>query len=55
MPKLEIPLFDGSNPKWWVRRCKWMFGWHNVPKERRVALVVACLNDAGDAWYQGWL
>jgi len=21
MPKLEIPLFDGKNPRWWIRRC----------------------------------
>ena len=22
VPKLEIPLFDRSNPRWWVRRCE---------------------------------
>ena len=25
-PKLDIPLFDESNPRWWVRRCEQMFG-----------------------------
>ena len=55
MPKLEIPLFDESNPRWWVGRCEHAFGWYNVLKGQRVALAVAYLNNAGDAWYQGWL
>ena len=25
MPKMEIPLFNGHNPRWWVRRCEGMF------------------------------
>ena len=25
MLKLEIPMFDGINPRWWPRRCERMF------------------------------
>ena len=32
MPKLEIPMFDGINPWWWVRKYEWMFNWYNVPE-----------------------
>jgi len=33
MPKMEILVFDGSNPQWWVRRCERMFEWYNIPRE----------------------
>ena len=30
LPKMEIPLFDGHNPRWWTRRCARVFSLHNV-------------------------
>ena len=29
-PKLGIPMFDGTNPRWWVRRCERMFSFYGV-------------------------
>ena len=54
MPKLDIPMFDGNAPRWWIRRCERAFEWYGVPKQQRVTLVATYLNDAGDYWYQGW-
>ena len=48
-------MFDGMNPRWWVRRCKRMFNFYHVPEHQRVTFAVAYLNDAGDAWFQGWI
>ena len=53
MPKMEIPLFDGHNPRWWVRRCERMFSLYNVAEQQNVTLAAAYLNDTGDVWYQG--
>ena len=50
-PKWEILMFDGTNPRWWVRRCERMFSFYGVLEQRRVTLVDAYLNDAGDAWF----
>ena len=30
VPKLDIPLFDGENPRWWIRRCERMFTLYQV-------------------------
>ena len=30
MPKMEIPLFEGNNPQWWMRRCEKVFNLYNV-------------------------
>ena len=54
-PKLEIPMFDGTNPRWWVHRCERMFCFYGVLEQQRVTLAVTYLNDAGDAWFQGWI
>lgn len=52
-PKLEIPMFDGTNPRWWVCRCERMFNFYRVLEQQRVTLVVAYLNDPGDTWFSG--
>jgi len=51
---MEIPVFEGTNPGWWIRKCERLFEWYNVPEERRVALAVAYFDDMVDAWFQGW-
>lgn len=54
MPKMEIPLFDDQNPRWWARRCARVFSLHNVAETQKVTLVAAYLNDEGDTGYHGW-
>jgi len=53
MPQMEILVFEGANPRWWIRKCKRLFEWYNVPAERRVALAAAYFDDMVDAWFQG--
>ena len=53
MPQMEILVFKGTNPKWWISKCERLFEWYNVPKERRVALAAAYFNGMVDAWFQG--
>ena len=55
IPKLEILLFDGSRPKWWIRRCEHFFQYYNVAKPQRITLATTYLNDTVDSWFQGWL
>ena len=55
MPHLEIPLFDGSKPRWWICRCERFFQLYNVPEVQRITMVAVYLNDAADSWYQGWI
>ena len=48
MPKMEIPLFDGQNPRWWVRRCERFFQLYKVPEEQKVTMAATYLNDTTD-------
>ena len=47
-------MFEGINPKWWLRKCEQLFNWYNIPEGQRVALATTYFNDTGDAWFQGW-
>ena len=49
MPKLEIPLFDGKNPRWWIKRCQNFFQFYNIPKFQKINLASAYLNDTANA------
>ena len=55
MPRLHIPLFDGSKPRWWIRRCEGFFQLCNVREVQRVTMAAAYLNDVANSWYQGWI
>ena len=52
--KLELLVFKGQNPYWWIRMCKKLFSIHQVADDQKVTLALAYLNDVGDVWFQGW-
>jgi len=33
MPRLEIPIFEGSKPTWRIRRCERFFQFYNVAED----------------------
>ena len=44
MPSLEIQIFVGDKPRWWIRRCKSFFHYYHVAENQKVNLVAAYLN-----------
>jgi len=54
MPRLEIPLFEGSKLSWWIRRCERFFQFYGVIENQRINIATAYLNDTADAWFQEW-
>ena len=48
MPRVEIPTFDGVNPRWWLRKCERMFDWYNILEGQRVSLASAYFNEVID-------
>ena len=31
-PRMEIPVFEGPNPRWWLRKSEKLFNWYNIPR-----------------------
>lgn len=54
VPRLEIPIFEGDKPRWWIRRCERFFTCYQVVESQKVNLAATYLNDMVDAWFQGW-
>lgn len=51
--KLEIPQFDGSNPRSWVRKCLRYFQVYDVSLDWRVEVATLFKGEKADVWYQG--
>ena len=30
IPRMEIPIFERDNSRWWVQKCERMFEWYDV-------------------------
>ena len=54
VPKMEILVFEGVKPRWWIRRCGRFFYHYRVVEENKVNMVVAYLNDIANSWFQSW-
>ena len=35
-PKLELSLFEGENPRWWIRCCERMFVFYQIQELQKV-------------------
>lgn len=55
MPRLEIPMFEGIESRWWIRRCERFFQYYNITECQKISLAANYLKDMADAWYQGWI
>lgn len=42
MPRLEIPMFEGKKPRWWVRRCGRFFQFYRIPEDQKINFFFFC-------------
>lgn len=50
--KLDMPVFDGSDPVGWILRVKWYFGFYRLTEEEMLEAVVVALEDDALRWFQ---
>ncbi|XP_058733199.1 uncharacterized protein LOC131604800 [Vicia villosa] len=53
-PKLELPLFDGSNPLEWLFQAEQFFGFYNLPPENRLSLTSFYMKGDALGWFK-WM
>ncbi|KAJ0719583.1 putative retrotransposon gag domain, aspartic peptidase domain superfamily [Helianthus annuus] len=51
-PKINLPLFDGSNPLGWIFQAENYFSYYKVPPEERIELTAFHLVGDALSWYQ---
>ncbi|KAL4591834.1 hypothetical protein LXL04_004807 [Taraxacum kok-saghyz] len=50
--KLDMPLFDGSNPDGWILRAERYFRFYKLPEEDKIEAAVVSLEGDALLWYQ---
>ncbi|XP_058742588.1 uncharacterized protein LOC131615102 [Vicia villosa] len=53
-PKLELPLFDGSNPLEWLFQADQFFSFYNLPPENRLSLISFYMKGDALGWFK-WM
>ena len=53
LPKMELPNFDGENPRKWVRKANKYFQIHGVKEEMKSEIVELYFRDKVDIWFHG--
>ncbi|KAE8675396.1 C2H2 and C2HC zinc fingers superfamily protein, putative isoform 1 [Hibiscus syriacus] len=54
-PKIELPFFEGVNPRGWVQKCLKYFSICGVPVEQRVELATMYLTGKAEVWFDGYI
>ncbi|XP_058784061.1 uncharacterized protein LOC131658827 [Vicia villosa] len=53
-PKLELVMFDGSNPLEWLFQAEQFFSFYNMPHENRLSLIFFYMKDDALGWFK-WM
>ncbi|XP_058742349.1 uncharacterized protein LOC131614818 [Vicia villosa] len=53
-PKLELSLFDGSNPLEWLFQADQFFGFYNMPPENRLSMMSFYMKGDALGWFK-WM
>ncbi|KAE8658688.1 Phosphoglycerate mutase-like protein 2 [Hibiscus syriacus] len=54
-PKLELQMFDGSNPRGWIRKCQKYFNLLGVPEEQKLEVATMYLMGKAETWLDGYI
>ncbi|CAA7049796.1 unnamed protein product [Microthlaspi erraticum] len=50
--KVDLPLYEGSNPDDWLFRMEKCFGMNNVPESEKLEQALTCLTGAAVTWWR---
>lgn len=51
-PKVELPMFQGDNPREWIRKCQKYFMIYQVPVDQQMNVVEMHVEGRAEIWYQ---
>uniref|UniRef100_A0A803MYU5 Retrotransposon gag domain-containing protein n=1 Tax=Chenopodium quinoa TaxID=63459 RepID=A0A803MYU5_CHEQI len=54
-PKLDLPKFDGSNPRIWIKKCCKYFILCEIPNDKKVYLTSLNMVDKAKNWMSSYL
>ncbi|KAL4351905.1 hypothetical protein GQ457_06G037700 [Hibiscus cannabinus] len=54
-PKIELQMFDGINPRGWIKRCQKYFTLFDIPEEQKMDLASMHLEGKAETWFDGYI
>ncbi|KAL4289531.1 hypothetical protein GQ457_14G023340 [Hibiscus cannabinus] len=54
-PKIELQMFDGMNPRGWIKKCQKYFTLLEIPEERKMDLATMHLEGKAETWFDGYI
>ncbi|KAL4319829.1 hypothetical protein GQ457_18G007350 [Hibiscus cannabinus] len=54
-PKIELQMFDGINPRGWIKRCQKYFTLFDIPEEHKMDLASMHLEGKAETWFDGYV
>lgn len=53
-PRIEMPLFNGEDPRSWVRKCNKFFSIHQLNERSRMEMLELYMEGKADIWFQSY-
>ncbi|XP_071924950.1 uncharacterized protein [Coffea arabica] len=53
LPKMDLPIFDGDNPREWIRKANKYFKLHEIEEDLRAEVAELYFRDRADIWFHG--
>ncbi|GMI63964.1 hypothetical protein HRI_000065700 [Hibiscus trionum] len=54
-PKIELSMFEGENPRGWIRRCEKYFAIFNIPENHKMEIAAMHLSGRAETWFDGYM
>ncbi|GMI86644.1 hypothetical protein HRI_002333700 [Hibiscus trionum] len=54
-PRIELQVFDGENPRGWLRKCHKYFAILEVPDHQRLDVAAMYLTGRAETWFDGYI
>ena len=55
LPRIEFSVFDGSNPRLWIKKCSRYFSLCKIPEPQRVDLASIHLKGRAEVWFSSYI
>ncbi|XP_027155252.1 uncharacterized protein LOC113755447 [Coffea eugenioides] len=53
LPKMDLPIFYGDNPREWIRKANKYFKIHEIERDMKAEVAELYFRDRADIWFQG--
>lgn len=54
-PKMDFPVFNGDNPRSWIKKCNKFFSFYQIPDHQKVDFVFMNMEGKAGEWFDSYI